>query len=459
MKPTSFRARLTLWHVAVLAAAQLGFALAVGLTVQRLAYGRIDRELLGHAAHLLGVSPADLAPHLPPPPPPPPDADPHRPPPPLPGFYRPRWVRLDGSTEGTLDWRALRWVAPGRVLFTTASSGRRRVRVLSAPWTAGEQVVGALQIGRDIDDLDRTRDVLIRTFLIFLPLSLLLAAVGGWLLTDRALRPVAAVTQTAAEIGAHDLSRRLAVRGRDELAALAHTFNAMIARLAQAFEQQQRFTADASHELRTPLARIKAAASLALAQSPDAEQDRAALRVVNTAADHMTRLTEQLLLLARADAGSLGADRQPVAVADLAAAACETLAPDAAARVDRELPAEPLLAQVDAGQLTRVLVNLLDNALRHSPADRPVTLAGARAGSSVVLTVTDHGAGIASEHLAHLGERFYRADPARARGDGGTGLGLAISRCLLAANHGSLEFASAPGQGTVATVRLPAADA
>src|SRR4029078_6902856 len=134
---------------------------------------------------------------------------------------------------------------------------------------------------------------------------LLVAGVGGLFLTDRALRPIQQVTQAAAQIGVEDLSGRLKVHGRDELAELAATFNAMIARLEAAFEQQRRFTADASHELRTPLSRIKVSTSMALAEDPSLTESRTALEVADQAADAMARLIDALLTLARADAGQL----------------------------------------------------------------------------------------------------------------------------------------------------------
>src|SRR5436309_9475578 len=158
-------------------------------------------------------------------------------------------------------------------------------------------------------EYDRLWQGLVWTLLALLPLSLLVAGMGGLFLTDRALRPVHQVTQAAAQIGVEDLSRRLKVHGRDELAELAATFNGMIARLEAAFEQQQRFTADASHELRTPLARIKVTTSMALAGEQSSEEYQTALRIADQAADVMDRLIQQLLLLARADAGQLPIER------------------------------------------------------------------------------------------------------------------------------------------------------
>lgn len=462
MKPLPFRLRLTLWYTALLAGAQLLFAVVLALSAQGLVLHSLDRELWQRAQHFAQLSPEAQrqfsrveVPDLPPPPAPP--GHDTQPPPPPPPWHRPLQLppRVVTTEDQALDARAFRAALRGRFHYSVVRFGPPEARILSLPWPVDGPTTAVLQLGADLRDVHRLGVVLRRLCLLLVPLSVLLAGAGGLLLTNRALRPLRDVTAAAAEIGAHDLSRRLAVVGHDELSELASTFNAMVARLEASFEQQRQFTADASHELRTPLARIKVATSLALGAPPDEAEDRAALAVADRAANVMTRLLDQLLALARADAGQLVLERLDVDAGELLAEAVALLPPDAAARVDLRLPAEPLSLSVDPDLLTRVLLNLLDNALRHSQPDGRVT-ACARLGDDggCELCVSDHGEGIAPEHLERLGQRFYRVDPARSRKHGGTGLGLAICHSLVAAHGGTLSFASELGVGTTATLRL-----
>jgi signal transduction histidine kinase len=295
--------------------------------------------------------------------------------------------------------------------------------------------------------------------------------VGGLFLTNNALRPVDQMTQAAAAIGAGDLSRRLEVRGRDELARLAETFNRMIARLEGtfrglesayyrlegAYEEQQRFTGDASHELRTPLTRIKGMTTLALSGPGCFEEYRDAVIVADQAADVMTRIVQDLLLLARSDAGQLRPHLARISTSDLLRRAVQAPRPAGAPALRLQLPEPDPFVTGDADHLSRLLANLLENALRHTPAGGEITLAATREQDWVVLTVADTGEGIPVEHLPHVCERFYRVDSARSRHDGGTGLGLAICRSIVEAHGGSLLLDSVVGQGTTVRVMLPAA--
>jgi signal transduction histidine kinase len=229
----------------------------------------------------------------------------------------------------------------------------------------------------------------------------------------------------------------------------------MIARLEAAFEQQRRFTADASHELRTPLTRIKVTTSMALTgeQSPDEYQT--ALRIADQAADVMDRLIQQLLLLARADAGQLPIERSRLDLGCVLQEAVAAVPRVGSASLTLDLPPDPIEIRGDADHLCRVFVNLLENALRHTPAEGQITLWARLVGHAAVARVMDTGEGISPEHLPHLGERFYRVDAARARRTGGCGLGLAISRTIVQAHGGCVSIASEVGRGTVVTVSLP----
>jgi two-component system OmpR family sensor kinase len=523
MRRDSFRVRLTLWNVAVLALVLGGFGLTLCYSVQNWMGWSIDRELAerahrsalrgfrmrpmpgrrvpaqrvdafgprertapGAGPQALGRERGRPGERMGPPVPgpgvfPPPDfprprpegmpaAPPERGPQGSPfdaeaerraSFLRPRFLDLHGqglppfSTRGAWDPSTVADGVAGNEPYSTIEVGGERVRVFTTRWYRGGQIGGALQVARDMGEYDRLWQGLVWTLLALLPLSLLVAGMGGLFLTDRALRPVHQVTQAAAQIGVEDLSRRLKVHGRDELAQLAATFNGMIARLEAAFEQQRRFTADASHELRTPLARIKVTTSMALADEQSPEEYQTALRIADQAADAMERLIQQLLLLARADAGQLPIERSDFDLRCVLEEAADTVACLGPAPLTLDLPREPIEMSGDADHLCRVFVNLLENALRHTPAEGQVTLQAGVEGHAAVVRVTDTGEGISPEHLPYLGERFYRVDAARTRRTGGCGLGLAISRTIVQAHGGELSIASEVGRGTEVTVSLP----
>jgi two-component system, OmpR family, sensor kinase len=376
-------------------------------------------------------------------------------------FLRPRFLNLQGqvwgppSARSPWDPHTVADAIAGRERYSTISVAGEPIRVLSAPLYDQGQIVGAIQVAHDMAEYDRLWHGEVTTLLALFPLSLLVAGIGGLFLTERALRPVHQVTHAAAQIGVEDLSRRLEVSGRDELAELAETFNGMIARLEAAFEQQRRFTADASHELRTPLARIKVTTSMALADDQSLDEYQTALRIADQAADAMDRLIQQLLLLARADSGQLPIERSRLNLGGVLQEAVAAVAQAGCTPVTLDLPPQPILIEGDADHLCRVFVNLLENSLRHTPAEGQITLSPRVVGRTALVRVIDTGEGIPPEHLPHVGERFYRVDAARTRRTGGCGLGLAISQTILQAHGGHLSIESEVGRGTVVTVSLP----
>ncbi|BDI29608.1 hypothetical protein CCAX7_16590 [Capsulimonas corticalis] len=327
----------------------------------------------------------------------------------------------------------------------------------SAPPGSGP-VVGVLQMAQPLTDVNQEVGDLTRTLMTLIPLGLIITALGGAFLANRALHPVQQITKAAERIGAQDLSRRLPVTGRDEFSRLAGTFNAMLERIERAFAQQRRFTGDASHELRTPLAVIKLNTSLALRGQRTAEEYREALETVDKAADQTTGIVQDLLLLARADTGQIRADQAPTPVEDAMDAAWELArgAVDCPPMLHTDL-APDLSVRARPDDLTRLLRNLLDNAVRHTPPDGSITIAARVENRQAKISITDTGEGIAPEHLPHIFERFYRVDAARGSARGGTGLGLAICEAIAQASGGSLAIDSKLGAGTTVTLTLPAA--
>jgi two-component system, OmpR family, sensor kinase len=285
----------------------------------------------------------------------------------------------------------------------------------------------------------------------------LVACLFSGLLAGRALRPLAVVTETAGRIGR---SRSFAERvpasdRRDELGRLGATFNEMLDNLEQAYVAQQRFVSDASHELRAPLTAIQANLDI-LERRPDLapEERREAIGEASRETRRLVRLVADLLALARADAGltlRLQAVELDRVLLD-ALSEARHLVRDQRLEVGR---LEPASVQGDPDRLKQLVVALLDNAIKYTPDGRAVTIGLQRNGTEVAVTVRDEGVGIPLEDLPRVFERFYRADPARARDPGGTGLGLAIARWIAEQHGGKLELASEIGRGTTATVRLP----
>jgi signal transduction histidine kinase len=266
------------------------------------------------------------------------------------------------------------------------------------------------------------------------------------------------MTSTAAALSASDLTRRIGYTGPpDELGRLAMTFDAMLDRLAAAFARERRFTADAAHELRTPLTALKGRIEVALSRPRSAEEHTALLRALANDVDRLARLSGDLLLLARLDDGELRPEFEPVWLDDLLASVVERVGDLAEARglVLHYERAPAVSVAGDLSQLSRLFLNLLDNALKFTPTKGVVTVRLTTDETGALVTVADTGPGIAPDHLPLLGRRFYRGAADRARGVGGSGLGLAIAGEIARAHGGTLALDSVLGQGTTAAVRLP----
>ena len=301
-------------------------------------------------------------------------------------------------------------------------------------------------------------------YVIAIPLLLALAVAGGYALASSALGPVIAMSRRARTISATDLHERLPVENpRDELGDLAAMVNGLLQRIEASFEERRRFVADASHELRTPAAIIRAESEVALARSarPEAEY-REALGVIQEAGERLSRIVDDLLLLARADGGHYVLHREPIYLDELAADGIRAMRAVAAQRfvdIEQQLLPDATFAG-DPELLQRMLLNLLDNAIKHSPPGSAVRVTLARADGDYRLSVSDAGAGVPLEDQDRIFDRFYRADGARQRSEGragsGAGLGLAIARWVAQAHGGTVELAQSSPHGSEFCVRLPA---
>lgn len=306
-------------------------------------------------------------------------------------------------------------------------------------------------------------DASIARFRLMVPLLSLLGAgvtlAAGWLLASRALYPVATLTEAARTIaGSKSLTHRVPIAtDGDELGQLAVTFNTMLDSLADAHRSQERFVADASHELRAPLTAIQANLDL-LNRHPGMtpEHQAEAIREASREADRLARLVADLLVLARADAG-IPVRRE---IVELDRTVLEVVK-EARGLARGQLLAVPEVVPTtvmgDRDRLKQLLLVLLDNAIKYTPTGGQVAVTLRRIGGAAQVVVRDSGVGIPAEDLPRVFERFYRADPARSRDPGGTGLGLSIAKWIAQQHGGDLTLASAPQEGTTATLWLPVA--
>lgn len=339
------------------------------------------------------------------------------------------------------------------------------LRMYSTPFRSQAGQRGLIHVADSLGDVANTLTGLRFSLLLMAPLAVLISGAVGYWLAGRALAPVDEVTRLAREIEASRLSRRLPVpKAPDEIGRLVDTFNQMISRLETSFTTMKRFTADASHELRGPLATMRGAIDVALSRPREAAEYRETLASVGEDVDRLRAITEDLLVLARADAGRVPIEKAPVRLDILAGEVAESLRPTAQ-DLHVELRTAPWPAVTVLGDerwLRQLVVNLVDNAVKFTAAVPPpegpaaVTLEVAATQGAASLSVADSGPGIPREALERIFERFFRADDARSHsGVPGSGLGLAIAAWIVEAHGGSIAARNRPQGGSVFAVSLP----
>jgi heavy metal sensor kinase len=457
----SVRARLTLWYLGALAVVLLAYAALVYVLVRGQLADQLDRylhrdfEIATQALHILPGGeigwrePKHLHPEM--------------------------RIETDPMIElfdasGALVLRrtvhdlpaSLGVSAPAnapREYFSLIANGVR-LRLLEARLDLGAGNY-TIRIVRSTEPLDRELSALFAWMALGLPAALALAGLLGWFVARRALAPVARMTAEARHISALKLSARMVVGNPgDELGRLAISFNDAFDRLERAFGQLSQFTSDAAHELRTPLTALKTVGEVALWTGNDASC-REALASMLEEIERLASLVDGLLLLARASEGRLAAARAPVALEELAADTVALMQPLAAEkrqqiRVHAERGAQAL---GDRALLQQVLINLVDNALRHCPEGAQIMVSAFAGPADAVIEVTDDGPGIAPADRERVFDRFFRADASRARDEraGGYGLGLAIAHALVAAQGGRIVAGVAAEGGARFSVALPRA--
>jgi heavy metal sensor kinase len=309
-----------------------------------------------------------------------------------------------------------------------------------------------------LDSIAADLGVVRRVIFLALPLLLGLAGIGGYLLATHSLAPLNWMAEQAREITGSNLNRRLEIgNAAEELAVLAASFNELLARLDQSFEAMRRFVADASHELRTPIAVIRGEADVALSHDRGAAEYQESLAIVLDESRRLSRLVDDLLNLARADAGRVKLEVQEFYFNELLAECCrsmQTLASASGITLECR-SAGDVQFRGDEGLLRRLAINLLDNAIRYTPPGGTVSAVLEADAAGVRIRISDTGVGIPPEAAPHVFERFYRADKARSRQDGGFGLGLSIVKWIAEAHNGAVDLTRNPGPGTTFTVTLP----
>ncbi len=460
----SVRTRLTLWYAGVLAVSLIVFAVLVYYAAAHIFYARQDESLRstaetvasaylqeldeeGSVARANDVVLAQMV-------------------------FPNRYVEVIDSEGHVVAWSSNLGGRPVNVPPDVLNEARRqrigylaqnglRIAVVTLSPDPKRQLGFAL-VAEPLNVIAEGLRRLRRDFFAGVPVILLLASLGGYFLARKSLSPIALMSEQTRRITAEKLSLRLDVPNpRDEVGQLATTINALLARLDAAFQEQKRFIADASHELRTPLAVLRGETEVALQQDRATTEYQESLGLIKEEAERLSRIVEDLFMLARQPVDAPSLIRERVRLDELVAdcvRAAQVLATKKGLRLnfDGTLPA--ITVNGDDEMLKRTLLNLLDNAVKYTPAGGEITIVLGSQNGDALIVVSDTGIGISVEDQSRIFDRFYRVDKARSRALGGAGLGLSIARWIVEGHGGSLSVESAPGRGSAFTVELPLQD-
>jgi heavy metal sensor kinase len=474
LAPTSIRLRLTLWYAGVLALLLTGFALASYFTIAYVISSRTDQTLAeiagGFADTLSGEHQEDKAEAM--------NAVVRE----IVGDLRFRGYRFavyddkarliatsampDPEKNDALLHSLLMPSSKMVALLALAKQNgsdyatfvdrRQQIRAYVS-WLHGPDENYTLVAMRSLNGQQRMLDDISGAFLVAIPLTLLLAWAGGYWLARKGLAPVLAMARQAQHIGATNLSERLpVVNSNDELGTLARTFNELLARLDDSFEHQRRFMADASHELRTPVAIVRGEAEVALVRSGrTADEYREALKIIGAESRRLTQAVDDLFLLSRADVGQMELIARDFYLDELVqecVQALRTVADAKGVAIHSEVHGE-MPFHGDESLLRRMILNLLDNAIKYTPRGGQVEVGCEKTSAGYRIVIADNGCGISAGAQPHIFERFYRADIHH--GESGAGLGLPIARWIAEAHGGRLELMHSDSGGSVFEFTLP----
>jgi heavy metal sensor kinase len=448
----SIRLRIALWNTAAFAVILVGFGLAVYGMLRTTHYDQVDRSLQGQLPGVIARLSAAAAHEAPKP-----------------------FAEVRGYSAYLIDDQRhvvghSADLSPADMVAVAAPTGvKPRLETAQLP-TAGhvrrlvardaQKPAQTVVLLAKLEHVDEELWEVIRALLITAPVALLAAASLSYFLAYKALSPVDELRRMTDQITAERLDRRLPVgNAADELGLLARTINSMMTRLERSFGEIRRFTADASHELRTPVAVIRSEAELGLSEVAGNDRTRRRLESIVEECSRLANLTSQLLTLCREEAGLAQLTRIPVALDEVVFDAAQCVRPMADAkqhRLETNLQSA-VTVQGDAARLHQVLTNLLQNAIKYSPAGGSISVSLREQDGQALLAVQDSGIGIAPEHLPHVFERFYQASTGGAQAAEGAGLGLSIAKSIVEAHRGHIDVTSQLGVGTLFRVCLPIA--
>jgi two-component system OmpR family sensor kinase len=430
----TFRFRLTAWYAGLFAVLFAGFSLLVYTLLSRALTARVDESLASEVNTAAILLPDELAEE---------NGD---------ALKAARAVvselQFRGGTIGIFEGDAL-------LASNGPLSQERGTRSLWRTVSASGSTY-TIAATAPPDAVDSNLRLLRGVIFVALPLFVALAGLGGYFTARRNLEPLERMAEQAHRISGSNLHARLDPgRAAEELAVLAASFNELLDRVDQSFETMRRFVADASHELRTPLSVIRGEADVVLSQDRSPADYRESLSVILDESRRLSRMVEDLLNLARADAGRVILHSREFYFNDLLSECCRSVQSLAASNgVTLEyLPTPDIPFTGDEDLLRRLVINLLDNGIRYTPAGGRVTAGLQTDPAGVRLRIADTGIGISADAAPHIFERFFRADKARTRG--GFGLGLSIVKWIAESHGGTVELESLPAKGSTFTVTLP----
>jgi heavy metal sensor kinase len=457
----SVRTRLTLWYAAVLALSLVAFAFIVYYAAASIFFERQDQSLRSTAQTVASAYTEELAEtksaelankvlltEL---------------------SFPDRYVELTDSdgrpVASSRNLSANVFSIPSTSLTETRRSGAsfvtiNNLRIAIVPLVTNQEI-GFAAVAEPLSVIDDALSRLRRAFFAGVPLILVLASAGGYFLARKSLSPIASMNSQTQHISAENLSSRLVITNpRDELGRLAVTINDLLSRLETSFQEQRRFIADASHELRTPLAVLRGETEVALERTRSVDEYQQSLELVKDEAERLSRIVEDLFLLAREPIKApLTLRKEPLSLTEVVsdcARAAQVLAIRKGVRLQTEASdSGPIVISGDDELLKRMILNLLDNAVKYTPEGGDVCLSLKRQNGHARIVVRDTGIGIPIAEQKQVFDRFYRVDKARSRALGGAGLGLSIAQWIVEAHGGKIGLESTPGKGSSFTVQLP----
>lgn len=455
----SVRIRLTCWYAGVLALSLIAFAFLVYYAVSRNFHDRQDESLRSSAHTVASVYLEELEEE---------------------GsatkanqvvlkemVFPDRYVEIIDASGNVVAWTSnlngavLTVPAAARSLTRQTGVGYadvRGLRLAVVPLSA-KQELGFAVVAEPLSVIDEDLRALRRDFFAGVPLILLLATAGGYFLALKSLRPINSMNRQLQRITAENLAERLDVTSAsDELGRLTLTINELLERLETSFTEQQRFVADASHELRTPLAILRGETDVALERERRPEEYRHSLLLIKEEAERLSRIVEDLFMLARRPVDARAVVKEQVdfsaMLSDCVRAAQVLAYPK---NLSLQMNAEPSITLAgDDDLLKRMVLNLLDNAVKYTPEGGAISLEATAENGNVRMVVRDNGIGIPAEDQPYVFDRFYRVDKARSRSLGGAGLGLSIVHWIVTVHGGEVSLHSGPGGGSMFVVELPA---